>query len=191
MGKQWKQWQTLFLGSKVTADGDCSHEIKRYLFLGRKAVTNLDSILKSRDITDKGLSSQSYTFSSQFSRSVVSNSLWPYESKHARPPCHHQLPEFIQTHIHRVSDAIHPSHPLSSPSPPAPNPSQSYYMPLFCCNYGNPLDLAINKIYSLIHGNSEHGFDQQLWLNCVGRLGGGHRNAAVSFYHKELAIGKV
>ena len=45
------------LGSKITEDGDCSHEIKRYLFLGRKAVTNLDSILKSRDITDKGLSS--------------------------------------------------------------------------------------------------------------------------------------
>ena len=65
----------IFGGSKITADGDCSHEIKRYLFLGRKAVTNLDSILKSRDITDKGLSSQSYTFSSQFSRSVVSNSL--------------------------------------------------------------------------------------------------------------------
>ena len=52
MGKQWKQWQTLFLGgSKITADGDCSHEIKRHLLLGRKAVTNLDSILKSRDIT--------------------------------------------------------------------------------------------------------------------------------------------
>ena len=41
----------IFLGSKVTADGDCSHEIKRRLFLGRKAMTNLDSILKSRDIT--------------------------------------------------------------------------------------------------------------------------------------------
>ena len=40
----------LFLGSKITADGDCSHEIKRYLLLGRKAMTNLDSILKSRDI---------------------------------------------------------------------------------------------------------------------------------------------
>ena len=39
-------------------------------------------------------------------------------------PVHHQLPEFTQTHIHQVSDAIHPSHPLSSPSPPAPNPSQ-------------------------------------------------------------------
>ena len=52
MGKQWKQCQTLFLGgSKITADGDCSHEIKRCLLLGRKVMTNLDSILKSRDIT--------------------------------------------------------------------------------------------------------------------------------------------
>ena len=41
----------IFLGSSITADGDCSHEIKRHLFLGRKAMTNLDSILKSRDIT--------------------------------------------------------------------------------------------------------------------------------------------
>ena len=51
MGKQWKQWQAIFLCSKITADGDCSHEIKRRLLLGRKVMTNLDSILKSRDIT--------------------------------------------------------------------------------------------------------------------------------------------
>ena len=51
MGKQWKQCQTIFLGSKITADGDCSHEIKRRLLLGRKVMINLDSILKSRDIT--------------------------------------------------------------------------------------------------------------------------------------------
>ena len=51
MGKQWKQWQTLFWGSQITVDGDCSHEIKRHLLLGRKGMTNLDSILKSRDIT--------------------------------------------------------------------------------------------------------------------------------------------
>ena len=52
MGKQWKQCQDFILGgSKVTADGDCSHEIKRRLLLGRKVMTNLDSILKSRDIT--------------------------------------------------------------------------------------------------------------------------------------------
>ena len=51
MGKQWKQCQTLFLGSKITADGDCSHKIKRHLLLERKVMTNLDSMLKSRDIT--------------------------------------------------------------------------------------------------------------------------------------------
>ena len=52
MGKQWKQCQTLFWGDfKITADGDCSYEIKRHLLLGRKVMTNLDSIFKSRDIT--------------------------------------------------------------------------------------------------------------------------------------------
>ena len=53
MGKQWKHWDRLYFGggSKITADGDWSHEIKRHLFLGRKAMTNLDSILKSRNIT--------------------------------------------------------------------------------------------------------------------------------------------
>ena len=55
----------IFGGSKITADGDCSHEIKRRLLLGRKVMTNLDSIFKSRDITlpKKGLSSQGYGFS--------------------------------------------------------------------------------------------------------------------------------
>ena len=46
-----KQWLTIFLGSKIIADGDCSQEIKRHLLLGRKIMTNLDSILKSRGIT--------------------------------------------------------------------------------------------------------------------------------------------
>ena len=49
MGKQWSDFT--FLGSKITADGDCSHDIKRLIHLGRKVMTNLDSILKSRDIT--------------------------------------------------------------------------------------------------------------------------------------------
>ena len=66
MGKQWKQRQTVSLGSKITVDGDCSHEIKRCLLCGRKVTTNLGSVLESRDICfgDKGLSSQSYGFSS-------------------------------------------------------------------------------------------------------------------------------
>ena len=59
----------IFGGSKITADGDCSHEIKRYLLTGRKVMTNLDSILKSRDITlptkvQTGPSGQGYGFSS-------------------------------------------------------------------------------------------------------------------------------
>ena len=60
----------LFLGSKITADGECSHEIKRHLLLGRKAVTNLDSVLKSRDITLPTkfclVKNQSYGFSSSY-----------------------------------------------------------------------------------------------------------------------------
>ena len=62
MEKQWKQWQTIFLDSKITADGDCSHETKRLLLLGRKVMTNLDCILKSRAIINKYPYSQSHGF---------------------------------------------------------------------------------------------------------------------------------
>ena len=54
MGKQWKQGETFFWGggcSKITADGDYSHKIKRHLLLGRQAITNIDSVLKTRDVT--------------------------------------------------------------------------------------------------------------------------------------------
>ena len=66
MGRQWKQWHFIILGSKITVDGDCSHEIKRCLLLGRKVMTNLDSILKSKEITlpTKVCLVQSYDFSS-------------------------------------------------------------------------------------------------------------------------------
>ena len=60
----------------------------------------------------------------QFSRSVVSNSLQPHELQYARPPCLSPTPSVYSTHVHRVGDAIQPSHPLSSPSPPALNLSQ-------------------------------------------------------------------
>ena len=66
-----------------------------------------------------------FQFSSvHFSRSLMSDSLRPQGSQHTRPPVCHQLLKFTQTHVHRVGDAIQPSHPPSSPSPPAPNPSQ-------------------------------------------------------------------
>ena len=90
----------IFLGSKITADGDCSHEIKRRLLLGRKAMTNLDRVLKSRDITlpTKICLVKVMVFpvimydvrvgpSDQISRSVVSDSLRPHESQHTRAPC--------------------------------------------------------------------------------------------------------
>ena len=74
-------------------------------------------------LVDKYSSFLSFS-SAQFSRSVVSDSLQPMNCSTPGLPVHHQLPEFTKTHVHRVSDAIQPSHPLSSPSPPAPNPSQ-------------------------------------------------------------------
>ena len=64
----------VFGGSKITVDCDCSHEIKRHLLLGRKVMTNQDSMLKSRDTTNKGLSSQGYGFSS--------SNLWMWELDH-------------------------------------------------------------------------------------------------------------
>ena len=86
----------IFLNSKITADGDCSHEIKRHLLLGRKAMTNFSSV--------------------QFSCSVVSDTLWPMGCNSPSFPVYHQHPEFAQTHVHWDSDAIQPSHPLLSPS---------------------------------------------------------------------------
>ena len=128
----------IFLGSKITADGDCSHEIKRYLLLGRQAMTNLDSILKSRNITlptkvclVKAMffpvviyGCDSWTIkkaSVQFSSVAQSCPTLcdPKDCSTPGLPVHHQLPEFTQTHVHWVGDAIQPSHPLSSPSPPA------------------------------------------------------------------------
>ena len=77
MGKQWKQWETVFWGLIITADGNCSHEIKRCLLLGRKAMTNLDNTLKSRPyFADKGPSSQSCGFSS--------GCVWMWELDHKK-----------------------------------------------------------------------------------------------------------
>ena len=91
----------IFLGSKIIADGDCSHEIKRCLFLGRKAMKNLSSV-------------------SQLCPTLCN----PMYRSSAGLPVHHQLLEFTQTHVRHISDAIRPSHPLSSPSRPAFNLSQ-------------------------------------------------------------------
>ena len=91
-----------FLGSKITADGDCSHEIKRCLLLGRKAMTNLLLLLShfSRVRTEPLV-----TISS-----VIQSCPTPCNPMNRSTPglpVDHQLPEFTQTHVHRVSDAIH------------------------------------------------------------------------------------
>ena len=99
-------------------DGDCSHEIKRCLLLGRKAMTNLDSILKIRNICQ-------WRFRSvQFKLLLCPTLCNPMDCSTPGFPVHHQLLELTQTHVHRVSDAIQPSHPVSSPSPPTFNLSQ-------------------------------------------------------------------
>ena len=113
MGKQWKQCQTLFFfGSKITANGDCSHEIKRHLLLGRKVMTNLDSILKSRDITLPTMvhlvkamvcpvvmyGCESWTVKKAEHEKIDAFEVWCWRkllrvlwtarrTKHARPPC--------------------------------------------------------------------------------------------------------
>ena len=76
MGKQWKPWQTIFLVSKITADDDCNHEIKRYLLLGRKAITSIDSIFKKQRhfFANKCPSSENYGFSSSH--------VWMWELSH-------------------------------------------------------------------------------------------------------------
>ena len=116
------------LGPKITAGGDCSHEIKRCLLLGRKAMTNLDSMLASRDITlmTKVCLVKAMVFPVQFSSATQSCLTLCDFMNCSTPglPVHHQLLELIQTHVHWVSDAIKLSHPLLSPSPPALNLSQ-------------------------------------------------------------------
>ena len=85
--------------------------------------------LKESDTTE-WLNTAQYTVT-QFSHSVVSDSLWPHGLQQPGLPVHHQFPEFTQTHVHRVGDAIQPSHPPSSPSPPTFNLSQ--HQGLFKC----------------------------------------------------------
>ena len=101
-GKMEKVTDFIFLGSKITVDSEYSFDHFKDKF---KDTCSFSSV--------------------QFSRSIMSDSLQPHESQHIRPPCPSPTPGVhTQTHVHQVSDAIQPSHPLASPSPPAPNPSQ-------------------------------------------------------------------
>ena len=89
-----------------------------------KPISLLSSTLAGRFFTTSATWETQTWSSVQFNHSVMSDSLRLHEYSTPGLPVHHQLLEFTQTHVHQVSDAIQPSHPLSSPSPPAPNPSQ-------------------------------------------------------------------
>ena len=125
-------------GSRITADGECSHEIKRRLLLGRKVMANLDSILKTEPLLcNNGPSSQGYVFPSShvwmweldYKESWVPKNWcsWivalektlesPMDCRTPGLSIPHHLLEFAQVHVHWINDAIHLSHPLSPPSP--------------------------------------------------------------------------
>ena len=70
-------------------------------------------------------------------------------------PVHHQLPEFTQTHVHRVGDAIQPSHPLSSPSPPAPNPSQHQSFPMSKLFAWGGQSIGVSALASVLPKNTQ------------------------------------
>ena len=95
----------ILMGSKITADSDCSHDIKRHLTPWKKSYDQ-------PSVQFSSVAQSCLTLCDPINRSTPGL------------PVHHQLQEFTQTHVHQVSDAIQPSHPLSSPSPPAPNLSQ-------------------------------------------------------------------
>ena len=91
----------------------------------------------------------------QFSRSVMSDSLRPYDHSTPGLPVDHQLLEFTQTHVHWVGDAIQPSHPLSSPSPPAPNPSQHQSFPMSQLSIWGGQSIGVSALASVLPMNTQ------------------------------------
>ena len=120
----------IFLVSKITVDSDCNHEIKRCLLLRRSYDQPRQHVKKQKHyFANKVRVVKAMVFpisSVQFSSVAQSCPTLCDPMNRSTPglPVHHQLLEFTQTHVHRVGDAIQPSHPLSSPSPPASNPFQ-------------------------------------------------------------------
>ena len=111
MGKQWQQLEPLFFGAPQWLQMvNCSHETKRRLLLGRKAMINLDSILKSRDITllTKAHLVKAMVFPVQFSCSAVFNSLQPHGLQHTRPP-HSSPTPGVYSNLYALSQWCHPT----------------------------------------------------------------------------------
>ena len=98
---------------------------KKERVVGDRAIWTFYTLKKFWCIFSVVLRKHEIRYSVQFSRSVVSDFLWPHGLQHTGFPVHHQFPEFTQTHVHHVGDAIQPFHPLLSPSSPAFNLSQN------------------------------------------------------------------
>ena len=81
-------------------------------------------------------------------------------------PAHHHLPDFTQTHVHRVGDAIQPSHPLSSPSPPAPNPSQHQSFPMSQLSAWGGQSIGVSALASFLPKKSQ-GWSPSEWTSCI------------------------
>ena len=106
----------------------------------------------------------------QFSRLVMSDSSWPNGPQNARPPFHQQLQEFIQTHLHWVGDAIQPSHPLLSPSPPAFNLSK--YQGFFRWVSSSHQVAKVLEFQLQHHPSNEHSGLISFRMDCLDLLGG-------------------
>ena len=120
---QWEVWALQLRGPSLIATRESLHTATKTQRNKKKKKKNKIFSHEPKEVLMINIYHS--TFSSvQFSRSVVSDSSWPHELQHPGLPVHHQLPEFTQTHVHWVDDAIQPSHPLSSPSPSALSLSQ-------------------------------------------------------------------
>ena len=134
MGKQWNNVRLYFLGSKITADGDCSHEIKRCLLLERKVMTNLDSILKSRDIT---LSTKVHLVKAMVFPVVMYGCMWELGYKESWV-----LKNWCFWTVARVYLSPPPTYPY-----PTPKPSQVWTCPHFRFQVSVPLTLWSSSVW--------------------------------------------
>ena len=122
---------------------------------------------KPDGLQSTGLQKSRTLSSVQFSRSVMSDSLRPHESQHARPPCPLPIPGVHPAHVHRVSDAIQQSHPLSSPYSPASNPSQHQSFPMSQLFAWGGQSIGVSALVSVLPKKSQDWCHKNDWLDLL------------------------